>query len=379
MFNYTSRLVVGFARYDTEIKKELSKKLKEGEIPTKVLQNDSYWKGGYKARYPDTWEEVVKNAVDKSFCCVKELIDHIWSESNALYAGTDMADKFMVYHDHLSTMWEKGAKSYMKAIGMWDRLIKISDPNNALVHSRYKDSLPGDSPENARATESHMFADLMVLIYKHVAITGDYVKGDIQKFSLATPILCYSAMIRIWKILPSSRIIQDIYGWPAVLAKMVEAKGCIIMGEFFRTERRARKADDSGFMKTKFESRSRKSSLQESNTHSIVHEDAERGKASILAFGLAEYQKEMQAIEECTHEIMVRSDQHAYDKEAMMRAKKKESPQKGEDVRAVGCERSGARNFLLCTECFRRYVRTYVRLKTSELVVAIIIVAPIRQ
>ena len=42
----------------------------------------------------------------------------------------------------------------------------------------------------------------------------------------------------------------------------------------------------------------------------------QRGRASILAFGLAEYQKEMQAIEECTHEIMVRSDQHAYDKDA---------------------------------------------------------------
>ena len=48
----------------------------------------------------------------------------------------------------------------------------------------------------------------------------------------------------------------------------------------------------------------------------MVHVDAERGRASILAFGLAEYQKEMQAIEEYTHEIMVRSDQHAYDKDA---------------------------------------------------------------
>ena len=48
----------------------------------------------------------------------------------------------------------------------------------------------------------------------------------------------------------------------------------------------------------------------------MVHEDAEKGKASILAYGLAEYEKEMQAIDECTHEIMVRSDQHAYDKDA---------------------------------------------------------------
>ena len=42
----------------------------------------------------------------------------------------------------------------------------------------------------------------------------------------------------------------------------------------------------------------------------MVHVDAERGK------GLAEYDKEMQAIEECTHGIMVCSDQHAYDKDA---------------------------------------------------------------
>ena len=48
----------------------------------------------------------------------------------------------------------------------------------------------------------------------------------------------------------------------------------------------------------------------------MVHVDAERGKASILAFELAEYEKEMQAIEESTHEIMVCSDQHAYDKDA---------------------------------------------------------------
>ena len=80
----------------------------------------------------------------------------------------------------------------------------------------------------------------------------------------------------------------------------------------------------------------------------MVHEDAERGKASILAYGSAEYEKEIQAIEECTHEIMVRSDQHAYDKDAMMRAKKKESPQKGRRpngrMRTVGCERSGSKN-----------------------------------
>ena len=44
--------------------------------------------------------------------------------------------------------------------------------------------------------------------------------------------------------------------------------------------------------------------------------DSQRGITSILVFGLAEYEMVMQAIEECSHEIMVRSDQHVYDKDA---------------------------------------------------------------
>ena len=44
--------------------------------------------------------------------------------------------------------------------------------------------------------------------------------------------------------------------------------------------------------------------------------DAERGKTSILNFGLAEHEKEMQAMDEYTHEIIFRSDQHAYEKDA---------------------------------------------------------------
>ena len=64
-------------------------------------------------------------------------------------------------------------------------------------------------------------------------------------------------------------------------------------------------------MKTKFEARSRKTSLQELNIQALVNVNAEKVKASILAFGLTKYEKEMQAIEKSTHEIIMRSDQHA--------------------------------------------------------------------
>ena len=69
-------------------------------------------------------------------------------------------------------------------------------------------------------------------------------------------------------------------------------------------------------MKTKFETRSRKTLLQESNIQAMVRVDAEWGKTSILAFGLAEHEKEMRAVEESTHEIIMRSNQHAYKKDA---------------------------------------------------------------
>ena len=52
---------------------------------------DSIWLGGYKQRYPVTWEQMLKKKVDKTFCCSKELIDHIHINSAQIYKGTPKA------------------------------------------------------------------------------------------------------------------------------------------------------------------------------------------------------------------------------------------------------------------------------------------------
>lgn len=139
----------------------------------------------------------------------------------------------------------------------------------------------GDSPENARGTDSHGFADLMVSIMKHVALTVDYPDDDPMKFSLATPKHCYAAMERCWSIIPGERIVQDILDWDRILEKIIAADGCVIRGEALRSGRRARRADDNTTdLKSRYSSRNRKSTMM----GTPMHPDAMRGYQSILKY-----------------------------------------------------------------------------------------------
>ena len=69
-------------------------------------------------------------------------------------------------------------------------------------------------------------------------------------------------MEQTWTIIgaPSNaRITEDISGWERVRNKIVEAKGCIVLDENFRTGRRARKMHGEGMRATKLRKRDRKS------------------------------------------------------------------------------------------------------------------------
>jgi hypothetical protein len=57
----------------------------------------------------------------------------------------------------------------------------------------------------------------------------------------------------------NARITEDISGWERVCDKIIEAKGCIVPDENFRTGRRARKMHEEGERKTKLRKRDRKS------------------------------------------------------------------------------------------------------------------------
>jgi hypothetical protein len=135
-FDYTSKIVVGRTEFERKVEEELANKLTQGNIPT-ATGKKSVWFGGYSQRFGEEAREKATQEVSKKYCNVCRLIDHIYEQSKVAFVGTEMEDKYMVYHDHLLRCRKKGSIAYMKQIGLWDHLIKISGPNNDKVCKLY--------------------------------------------------------------------------------------------------------------------------------------------------------------------------------------------------------------------------------------------------
>jgi hypothetical protein len=92
-----------------------------------------------------------------------------------------------------------------------------------------------------------------------------YPHGDSRRiFGQGTPKEVWYLMEQTWTVIcaPSNaRITEDISGWERVCRKIVEANGCIVLDENFRTGRRARKMHGEGMRTTKLRKRDRKSTL----------------------------------------------------------------------------------------------------------------------
>jgi hypothetical protein len=56
------------------------------------------------------------------------LIDHVISESTHLYAGSEHADTFQIFHDDLTAWWEPAAQSYIAGKGFKDRQLRSLGP-----------------------------------------------------------------------------------------------------------------------------------------------------------------------------------------------------------------------------------------------------------
>jgi hypothetical protein len=138
---------------------------------------------------------------------ITDLMDHIIAEGNRVYKGTKREDTWLIFHDHLKIWWEKESQEYLKSLPCpiegspsrtwWDRQIKIcGDENNAKVSKRYRNCLPGDSPE-LMPLDCHLFADLKEGAGKNVALTFHINENDENaalKYSFATPKKVYSAL-----------------------------------------------------------------------------------------------------------------------------------------------------------------------------------------
>jgi hypothetical protein len=127
--------------------------------------------------------------------------------------------------------------------------------------------------------DAYGFAHLEQTIKVQVAITSCYPVDDPRRFNLGTPKEVFCTMKRCWEISPTSeQIKEDILGLPCVLKKIVEARGCVIPDENFRTGRRARSSSGKK-LKKNASNRQRIAT----NTQILLHPDSIDAAESLTA------------------------------------------------------------------------------------------------
>ena len=264
-FNYTGRTVVGVKTFESYKKIERER----------VKQSKGCWgkEGqGYEHQYGDNWEAELVKAVSKEYCCITELMDSVVTEAKRVYEGTEMQDKFFIFHDGLKAWWEKEAQNHLNDLGFRHRQLCCLDPTNQNL-AAYRNKVAGDSPEICRGLDSHGFADLLRSIILHTSITCDYDDIDPRKFKTGTPEEVWSTMSRCWQIDPTSeRIVEDIEGFSRVLDIIIEHSGCVVPDMNFRTGRGAKSHDNKRVLKRKIVARQRISTQKSLNLHADAQE-----------------------------------------------------------------------------------------------------------
>lgn len=169
-------------------------------------------------RYPDpaVADQKLRENVGKKKVNVTDMIDHIWQQSRALFAGTIYAKCFTIYHDHLKIMWCKEGVDYMKKIGMWPQFFKIVKPYHHLVEKVSRDCVGGDSPaENASGLDRTGFQAMIQTYLFHVSLTVKLPIDDPNKRNLGTTAAVTRCMVRAWEIAPTQNILGGASRNPA--------------------------------------------------------------------------------------------------------------------------------------------------------------------
>ena len=227
------------------------------------------------------WREAVVGVINSrskdAKRCVTDLIDYTMNSCVALYAGTVMEDRWMVYGDALSAWYEKEAQEHLakKYPLLKDRII-VPVGTSRVGTTAKRGGPPGNSPVNARATESFGFADLEYSMNFNHALACVYPYGDARRiFGQGTPNEVWHLMNECWiHCAPApERIKEDILGWKGVAQQIVDAKGAMVPDLDFRSGRRLLRIDNktgpngSNMRKTKAKKRDRKDTVAQELTY----------------------------------------------------------------------------------------------------------------
>ena len=170
----------------------------------------------YESLHGNNWREVIRNTTALSaYGSINHLIDHVFTASRDVFAGTKYENKWFVYHDALSLLTSAASIEYIKEKGFFKHLIL---PENGLNDGTcYANRVVGSHPE-MMPLDAHLNADIHKAVDNHAIITKHLPKEHPLKFSKRTPKHMSSAYKRLWDIslgpyagVPNSkRICEDI-------------------------------------------------------------------------------------------------------------------------------------------------------------------------
>jgi hypothetical protein len=237
-WDYTGKLMVSFKVWKQELKVEQTYRRTMKQRGWKDYNGEN----PYFERYgPGRWQQEIRNSPRmRKQANVRDLMDHMISEGERIFADSPRKETWMIYHDHLKIYWEKDSQDYLKSLPCpipgwesrtwWDRQIKICGENNKLVHNRYKNCLPGDGPE-FMPLDNHLFGDLQEGASKNVALTSFLKKDDVAKYTFATPKKVYAALQQTIKagVPTPKRIAEDCKRvFNETLDRVIAAEGTYI-------------------------------------------------------------------------------------------------------------------------------------------------------
>lgn len=189
MFDYSGKWLVAFERYDElldEFALKWDKKHKKKKLiamfplsdPTSAVKRDIF----------------LRALVDKGHCHIQKFVDHLITEGNRIFSGTETADTWSIYSDGLVQYWTPRNMAYLDSIGFGNRLWRAEGETN--ITNRYNLKVPGNSPEINVGTDNDCFKDFGLGIAQHIALSFLYGNDYKLKFSLATIPMIASTMSR---------------------------------------------------------------------------------------------------------------------------------------------------------------------------------------
>ena len=142
----------------------------------------------------DGYRRHVEEHVNKKYCCIVDVMNHVVIESLKMYESTPEFNTFIIFHDGLKQWWEKEAQDHLESIGFRHRQLRcLGDINKGTI---YESKLVGNSPEMCRGLDLHGFADLEASVLHHTALTAIYDINDQKAFRMETPTQVWSTLTR---------------------------------------------------------------------------------------------------------------------------------------------------------------------------------------